>query len=48
MKRMFYFVMEYCGSLRDKIATNTFTTATEAIEWIQTLASSLRLIHKKE
>jgi hypothetical protein len=29
--------MEYCsgGSLRDKIATNTFT-ATEAIEWIQT------------
>jgi serine/threonine protein kinase len=48
MKTMFYFVMEYCGSLRDKILTNTFTTATEAIEWIQTLASSLRLIHKKE
>jgi hypothetical protein len=39
--------MEYCsgGSLRDKIATNTFT-ATEAIEWIQTLL--LRLIHKRE
>ncbi len=43
-----YLVMEYCsgGSLRDKMATNSISTS-EAIEWIQTLASCLRIIHKK-
>ena len=43
-----YLVMEYCsgGSLRDKLATNSITTS-ETIEWIQTLASCLRIIHKK-
>ncbi|TDP61184.1 protein kinase domain-containing protein [Flavobacterium dankookense] len=43
-----YLVMEYCsgGSLRDKLETNSITTL-EAIEWIQTLASCLRIIHKK-
>jgi serine/threonine protein kinase len=40
--------MEYCsgGSLRDKLASNSITTS-ETIEWIQTLASCLRIIHKK-
>jgi serine/threonine protein kinase len=43
-----YLVMEYCsgGSLRDKLASNSITTS-ETIEWIQTLASCLRIIHKK-
>jgi serine/threonine protein kinase len=43
-----YLVMEYCpgGSLRDKLATITITTS-ETIEWIQTLATCLRIIHKK-
>jgi serine/threonine protein kinase len=43
-----YLVMEYCsgGSLRDKIATKSITSS-EAIECIQTLASCLRIIHKK-
>lgn len=43
-----YLVMEYCsgGSLRDKLETNSITTS-ETIEWIQTLASCLRIIHKK-
>ena len=43
-----YLVMEYCsgGSLRDKLASNSITTS-EIIEWIQTLASCLRIIHKK-
>lgn len=43
-----FLVMEYCsgGSLRDKIATNSYTTS-EVMEWMQTLASCLRIIHKK-
>lgn len=43
-----YLVMEYCsgGSLRDKMAANSISTS-ETIEWIQTLASCLRIIHKK-
>jgi serine/threonine protein kinase len=43
-----YLVMEFCsgGTLRDKISQNN-VTPTEAIEWIQTLASCLRLIHKR-
>jgi serine/threonine protein kinase len=43
-----YLVMEYCsgGSLRDKLASNSITNS-ETIEWIQTLASCLRIIHKK-
>lgn len=43
-----YLVMEYCsgGSLRDKLSSNSITTS-ETIEWIQTLASCLRIIHKK-
>ena len=43
-----YLVMEYCsgGSLRDKMETNSITIS-EAIEWIQTLATCLRIIHKK-
>ncbi|MCK6607688.1 MAG: protein kinase [Flavobacterium sp.] len=45
---IFYLVMEYCsgGSLRDKINSNTYTNA-EAIDWMITLAKSLRIIHKK-
>lgn len=45
---IFYLVMEYCsgGSLRDKINSNTYTN-TEAIDWMITLAKSLRIIHKK-
>ena len=45
---IFYLVMEYCsgGSLRDKIKSNTYTN-TEAIDWMITLAKSLRIIHKK-
>jgi hypothetical protein len=41
--------MEYCsgGSLRDKIATNTFT-ATEANRMDPNIGFSLRLIHKRE
>ena len=40
--------MKYCscGSLRDKLSSNSITTS-ETIEWIQTLASCLRIIHKK-
>jgi serine/threonine protein kinase len=47
-EEILYLVMEYCsgGSLRDKMATNSITPS-EAIEWIQTLASCLRIIHKK-
>ena len=43
-----YLVMEFCsgGTLRDKISNNKVTTA-EAIEWIQTLATCLRVIHKR-
>jgi serine/threonine protein kinase len=43
-----YLVMEYCsgGSLRDKLSSNSITTS-QTIEWIQTLASCLRIIHKK-
>ncbi|WP_167365557.1 protein kinase domain-containing protein [Flavobacterium xinjiangense] len=43
-----YLVMEYCsgGSLRDKISSSKITNS-EVIEWIQTLASCLRVIHKK-
>lgn len=43
-----FLVMEFCsgGTLRDKISKNN-VTPTEAIEWIQTLASCLRIIHKK-
>lgn len=43
-----YLVMEFCsgGTLRDKILNNKVTPA-EAIEWIQTLATCLRVIHKK-
>ena len=43
-----FLVMEYCsgGSLRDKMTTNSITPL-EIIEWIQTLASCLRIIHKK-
>lgn len=46
--KVLYLVMEYCsgGSLRDKIASNSITTS-QTIEWIQTLASCLRIIHKK-
>ena len=45
---IFYLVMEYCsgGSLRDKIRNHSYTNS-EAIEWIQTLTSCLREIHKK-
>lgn len=45
---IFYLVMEYCsgGSLRDKINSNSYTN-TEAIDWMITLAKSLRIIHKK-
>lgn len=47
-EEVLYLVMEYCsgGSLRDKLATNSITTS-ETIDWIQTLASCLRIIHKK-
>lgn len=43
-----YLVMEFCsgGTLRDKISNNKVTPA-EAIEWIQTLATCLRVIHKR-
>ncbi|MBC7525381.1 MAG: protein kinase, partial [Flavobacterium sp.] len=47
-EEVLYLVMEYCpgGSLRDKLSSNLITTS-ETIEWIQTLASCLRIIHKK-
>jgi serine/threonine protein kinase len=47
-EEVLYLVMEYCsgGSLRDKMATDDFNIS-QAIEWIQTLASCLRSIHKK-
>jgi len=47
-EEILYLVMEYCsgGSLRDKLETNSITTS-ETIEWMQTLASCLRIIHKK-
>lgn len=47
-EEVLFLVMEYCsgGSLRDKMTANSITTL-EAIEWIQTLASCLRIIHKK-
>ncbi|MBF2707745.1 FHA domain-containing serine/threonine-protein kinase [Flavobacterium soyangense] len=43
-----YLVMEFCsgGTLRDKISNNKVTPA-EAIEWIQSLATCLRVIHKR-
>jgi serine/threonine protein kinase len=43
-----FLVMEYCsgGSLRDKLAKEDYSTS-DALEWIQTLASCLRIIHKK-
>lgn len=43
-----FLVMEYCsgGSLRDKLDNANYSTL-EALEWIQTLASCLRIIHKK-
>jgi serine/threonine protein kinase len=43
-----FLVMEYCsgGSLSDKIVNANYSTL-EALEWIQTLASCLRIIHKK-
>jgi serine/threonine protein kinase len=43
-----FLVMEFCsgGTLRDKISNNKVTPA-EAIEWIQTLATCLRVIHKR-
>ncbi len=47
-EEVLYLVMEYCsgGSLREKLVTYDFNSS-EAIEWIQTLASCLRTIHKK-
>lgn len=43
-----YLVMEFCsgGTLRDKISNDQVTPA-EVIEWIQTLAACLRVIHKR-
>ena len=43
-----YLVMEYCsgGSLRDKIR-NKEITASQALDWVQTLTTSLRIIHNK-
>ena len=43
-----YLVMEFCsgGTLREKIA-NKDVTAALAIEWVQTLTTCLRVIHKK-
>jgi pentatricopeptide repeat protein len=47
-EEVLYLVMEFCsgGTLRDKISNNKVTPA-EAIEWIQSLATCLRVIHKK-
>ena len=47
-EEVLYLVMEFCsgGTLRDKILNNKVTPA-EAIEWIQTLATCLRVIHKR-
>ncbi|MDI1316893.1 FHA domain-containing serine/threonine-protein kinase [Flavobacterium sp.] len=43
-----YLMMEYCsgGSLREKILSKEITT-TLALNWAQTLAASLRVIHNK-
>lgn len=43
-----YLVMEYCsgGSLRDKIRNKEITTS-QALDWVQTLTASLRIIHNK-
>ncbi|MBN8565724.1 MAG: protein kinase [Flavobacteriales bacterium] len=43
-----FLVMEYCsgGNLRDKIDNGNYSTL-EALEWIQTLTSCLRIIHRK-
>lgn len=43
-----FLVMEYCsgGSLRDKLDNGNYSSL-EAFEWTQTLASCLRIIHKK-
>lgn len=43
-----FLVMEYCsgGSLRDKLDNGNYSSLV-ALEWIQTLASCLRIIHKK-
>ena len=43
-----YLVMEYCsgGSLRDKIR-NKGITSSQALDWVQTLTASLRVIHSK-
>jgi serine/threonine protein kinase len=47
-EEVLYLVMEFCsgGTLRDKISNNKVTPA-EAIEWIQSLATCLRVIHKR-
>lgn len=47
-ENVLYLVMEFCsgGTLRDKIS-NKEVTAALAIEWIQTLATCLRVIHKR-
>jgi serine/threonine protein kinase len=43
-----YLVMEFCsgGTLREKISNKEVTTAL-AIQWVQTLTTCLRVIHKK-
>lgn len=43
-----YLVMEFCsgGTLREKISNKEVTSAL-AIEWVQTLTTCLRVIHKK-
>tara|TARA_R110000868_G_scaffold363678_1_gene626009 strand:+ start:11429 stop:13147 length:1719 start_codon:yes stop_codon:yes gene_type:complete len=47
-EEVLYLVMEFCsgGTLRDKILNNKVTPA-EVVVWIQTLATCLRVIHKK-
>ena len=47
-ENVLYLVMEFCsgGTLRDKISNKEVTSAL-AIEWIQTLATCLRVIHKR-
>lgn len=43
-----FLVMEYCsgGSIRDKLRSGQYTVS-EALDWIQTITSCLRSIHKK-
>ena len=45
---LLFLVMEYCagGSVRDAIARRKIS-ATEALNWIQTLAETLDFVHKK-